>query len=312
MDLLEQMVERLGVAGLVAADRAVKMARQDGGNLFHRDPAGEFARLGAAHAVANGEGAVHFLQRGFAQLAQVLLFAGIEPQAEKRILVVRSHAAAIRPAAPFQDGGRRRGRRRVVLEQGGKFEINQTKAAIRIAVGHVAHVRVVMAHAEFLQLGEQFLRALRVEVFHAAAAIGGDDAELLFVGLQQTRHERAAEPFEVAQDADLVGEPLRRFRAVIGLHHPAIKGEIDRGPECVFDFQHGLSLRLQISPNPLPIARLFGRHLDSGWRASRRGACRAAAQRQSRTFPDDWHAGGVNLRSAVKFQQAKALPGSSR
>ena len=93
-------------------------------------------------------------------------------------------------------------------KNGGELEINQTKASVGRAVGHIARVGVVVAHAEFFQFGKQFLRALFIQVFHAAAAIRRDDAEFFFVGFKQSRDEIAAARFEKFQDAHFIFKPL--------------------------------------------------------------------------------------------------------
>lgn len=95
-----------------------------------------------------------------------------------------------------------------------------------------------MAHAELFQLGEQLLGARCIQMLHAAAAIGGDDANFFRVGVEQSRDKWAVAQFEMAQDAHLVGEPPRGIRPVVNLHHPAIEGQVHRRPERVFDFQH--------------------------------------------------------------------------
>ncbi len=104
-----------------------------------------------------------------------------------------------------------------------------------------------MAHAEFFQFGKQFLRALFVNVLHAAAAIGGDDAQFFSVRFQQAGDEVAAARFEMAQHAHFVVEAFLRIRPVIGLEHPAIETEMDGGAERVFDFQHESEIAATIS-----------------------------------------------------------------
>jgi len=125
-----------------------------------------------------------------------------------------------------------------VGENGGKFKINQTKAPVRLPVSHVAYVRVVMAHAEWLKLGEQFPRAFRVQMFHAAAAVCSDDLEFPGIGFKQPWNESAAARFKMAQNAHLVGESRLRVWFVIGLEHPSIEAQMDGCTQSIFGFQH--------------------------------------------------------------------------
>ena len=120
-----------------------------------------------------------------------------------------------------------------------KFEINQTKPPVREAVGDIAGIRVVMAHPEFFQLGKQlFWRGRIVDMLHAGAAVGGNDAKIVLVRFQQPRHKVAAARLEVAQDMHFIGEPFVGLGTVVDLDHPAIKAEMDGGPKRVFDFEH--------------------------------------------------------------------------
>ena len=97
-------------------------------------------------------------------------------------------------------------------KDGGELKINQTKPPVGKAVGDVARVGVVMAHAEFFQLGEQPLGALIVNVLDAGAAVAGDDAQVFFVRFEQAGDEIAAARGEVPQHAHLILEPFVRVR----------------------------------------------------------------------------------------------------
>src|SRR5437868_3740818 len=92
-------------------------------------------------------------------------------------------------------------------ENGGQFEIDQTKAPVRLTVSDVAHVGVVVAHAVLLQLRKKLLAPRVVEMLHASAAIGGDDAEPMRVRLEKTRHERTVARREMVEDAHFIFEP---------------------------------------------------------------------------------------------------------
>jgi len=93
-------------------------------------------------------------------------------------------------------------------EERRQFEVHHAKAPVGLPVGYVAHIRVVMPHAELFQLGEQFRPARLVQLFHAGAAVGGDDGELFRVGFEQARHKAAAARLQMAQDAHFVLEAL--------------------------------------------------------------------------------------------------------
>ena len=73
----------------------------------------------------------------------------------------------------------------LVGKQGGELKINQAEPPVRKAVGDIAHVGIVVAHAERLQFSEQLFGSFFVQMFHAAAAVGGDDTQTIRVGLQQ-------------------------------------------------------------------------------------------------------------------------------
>jgi hypothetical protein len=123
-------------------------------------------------------------------------------------------------------------------ENAGELEIDQTKAPVGLTVGHVANVRVVVPDSELLELGEQLLSAFIVEMLDAGAAVGGGNPELLLIRFQQAGHERAAARLEVPEDSDLVLKSLRRIGSMVGFDDPPIEGEVHRGPQRVFDFQH--------------------------------------------------------------------------
>jgi len=123
-------------------------------------------------------------------------------------------------------------------EDGGQFKIHNTKASVRLAVGHIANVGIIMPHTEGFQLGKQLPDALRVQMFHPAAAVGGDDAELPRIGLEQPGYEPAVAGFEMTENPHLVREPRRRVRTMISLEHTAVEGEIHGRSQGVFDLQH--------------------------------------------------------------------------
>ena len=99
-----------------------------------------------------------------------------------------------------------------------------------------------MADAKCLRLRKQRALALGIQIFHATAATGRDDAPPLRVGLQQLRHEPAASLGEMAQHTHLVVESRGRIGTVIHLDHSAIECQMDGGAKRVLYFQHALNV----------------------------------------------------------------------
>ena len=122
-------------------------------------------------------------------------------------------------------------------EDGGEFEIDHAKTSVLLPVGYVANIGIVMAHAEFFEFGEDFVAAFVVEVFDAAAAVGGDDAEALGIGFEKARHEWAAAGLEEFEDFGFLREAFLGFWAVVRFDDTAIECEMDGGAESVFDLQ---------------------------------------------------------------------------
>lgn len=125
-----------------------------------------------------------------------------------------------------------------VGEQGCEFEINQAKTAVGLAIGDVAHVRIIMADAKGFEFGEQFLGAGGVEVFNTRAAVGGDDLWRGGISFQQPRDEGAFALFEMAENADFVFETFLGIGAVVSLDDPTIEGQVHGRPERIFNFEH--------------------------------------------------------------------------
>jgi len=105
MDLREQFHQHVGKTGVQTPCGLLKCAWQEGRDFFHRDLAGVFTRLGAAHAVAHGKGEVVFFQRGFAKFSQPENFPCVKLEAEKGVLVVLAHPADVGATGPFERKG---------------------------------------------------------------------------------------------------------------------------------------------------------------------------------------------------------------
>ena len=120
----------------------------------------------------------------------------------------------------------------------GQLEINQAKAAVRLAIGDIPRIGVIVADAVLLDFRKKLFHALVVDVVHARTATVRDDAQFFGIGLQQAGDKVASAFFEVTKDPDFVVESFPRVRAVVSLDDPAIKGQIHGRTQRVFNFQH--------------------------------------------------------------------------
>ena len=124
----------------------LKGARQQRGDFVDGDLAGVFAGLGAAHAVAHGEGEIIFLQRGLAEFAEAMNLRARQTAGRERNPRC-SCARGRRRVQPdhFKHEWLRRFDFvplvsscrfmwmtvwRIARENGGEFKINQTKASV--------------------------------------------------------------------------------------------------------------------------------------------------------------------------------------
>jgi hypothetical protein len=71
-------------------------------NLLHRDSAGEFARHGTAHPIANSEHEVDIVRGGLADLAQVAQLLRVKLKAKEGILIVPANFAPVRQPEPLE------------------------------------------------------------------------------------------------------------------------------------------------------------------------------------------------------------------
>jgi len=123
-------------------------------------------------------------------------------------------------------------------ENGGKLEINETEAAIRLAIGHIAHLRVVVPDSVLLKLGEKLAQTFRIEVFYAGSAAGGHDLKFLRVSFDQGGHKWTATRLQVTENAHLVGKSFLGFWASKSFVNPPIVADAHGGAESVFDLLH--------------------------------------------------------------------------
>ena len=81
----------------------------------------------------------------------------------------------------------------VIGKDGGEFEINQTKASVGLAVGHVAQDRDRRgARRSCSSSANKFLHAFVIDVFHAAPQLVVMMRSSTGIGFEQSRHEIAA------------------------------------------------------------------------------------------------------------------------
>jgi len=171
--------------------------------------------------------------------------AGVDGESQERILVVRARRALFRASRPGEVKRRDNGlllRRFFAALSGdrGELEIDQAEAPVTLAVGDIAHFRVVMPHAVFLEFGEEFLAALRVEPVDTGAAVRRHQHQLFRIGRDYPGDEAAPCLLEVAEDLHLVGEALLGVGTMEGLPNASIKTDLDRGALGILDGEHGI------------------------------------------------------------------------
>ena len=109
-----------------------------------------------------------------------------------------------------------------------------------MAIRHISHLRVIVAHPVAFQFREKLLRALLVEVLDAVSAAGRDDLEVFRIFVQQLGHKGTSLLLQVTQNPHLVGKALIGLRTAKGLVHPAIVANTNGRSQGVLDLVHGL------------------------------------------------------------------------
>lgn len=102
-----------------------------------------------------------------------------------------------------------------------------------------------MSHPIGLEFRKQLLQSRLIEVLDTGATIRGYQAQARGIGVQKARYERTLPCLQVLQHPDLVGKAVRGIGAEKGLDHPTIEGEVNRGPQGVFDLQHEAAGRIR-------------------------------------------------------------------
>jgi len=132
--------------------------------------------------------------------------------------------------------------RRLVGKNRRQFEIHETEATVRLAIRHVSRVWIVVVHAVRFKFREQLLQSFVIDPFHARPTTGRDYSHFDRVGFEQARDKFAPLLLEISKHLNLMIETLARIGAVIGLHDPAIEGQVHGLARRVFNFQHLASL----------------------------------------------------------------------
>jgi hypothetical protein len=109
-----------------------------------------------------------------------------------------------------------------------------------LAIGDVAHFRVVVPDAVGFQFGKELSRALLIEMLDAASTAGCHDLQPFRLYFQQLGHERTSAAFKVAQNPHFVRKALFSLRSSKRLVHPAVISDANRRSEGVLDLVHAL------------------------------------------------------------------------
>jgi len=125
-----------------------------------------------------------------------------------------------------------------VIKDCGELEIDQAKSPVAHPVGDVAHLGIVVADAELLELGEKFFEAVVVKMLDPAPATRRNHPKVLGVGLKEPWHERTFAVLKILQDADFVGESLFGLGAAELLMDAAIISHAHRRAQSVLHFLH--------------------------------------------------------------------------
>ncbi len=126
----------------------------------------------------------------------------------------------------------------VLVEDGSEFEVDDTEAAVALAVGDVAQEGVVVADAEGFEFGEEGGELFIADALDAGTAVGADEVELGGVLVQHAGDEGALFGLEVLEDADFVGEAFGSIWAAEILMHAAVVADAHEGALGVFGFLH--------------------------------------------------------------------------
>ena len=87
-----------------------------------------------------------------------------------------------------------------------------------------------MPDAIGFQLSKKALKPLGIQVLHPLPAVGRDDLGKDRVFREESWHEGTPSRFQKPQHLDLGFESQGGIGTVVGLDHPAIKAQVDRGP----------------------------------------------------------------------------------
>ena len=121
-------------------------------------------------------------------------------------------------------------------ENRGELEIDQAEAPIRIAIGDVAHLGIVVAHAIRASSSSKSSRSpLLIEMLDPAAAIRRHDHQFIRIASSKRGHKWAAACLQMAEHADFIGKSFLRFGPAKSLDVPGHRNvDAHRRPrECL-------------------------------------------------------------------------------
>ena len=109
-----------------------------------------------------------------------------------------------------------------------------------MAIGNVAHFRVIVLDAVGFQFGKELSRALLIKMLDAAYTAGCHNLEPFRFYLQELGYERTSAAFQVSQNPHFVRKALFSLRSSKRLVHPAVISDANRRSEGVLDLVHAL------------------------------------------------------------------------
>jgi len=107
-----------------------------------------------------------------------------------------------------------------------------------LAVGDIAHFRVIVPDPIRFKFSEELSGALLIEMLDAASAVGCDYLEPFRLDVQQLGHERTSAIFKVAQNPHFVGKTFFGLRSAKRLMHSTVIPDANLSPESVLDLVH--------------------------------------------------------------------------
>ena len=189
-------------------------------------------------------------------MSQVINFTGIEPKAEKGVLIVGANFATIGLAGPSEGNGRGGwsdlgGPCQQCLtanclgKESSPIQIAPAKASVGLAISHVSKVWIVVVHAIDSQV-RQAVPCTRSSSrsFHARAATGGDSLCFRPGSASSNRGTNLTVLLQMSEHLNLVIETFLCVWAVVGLYDPTVEGQAHRRAQRIFNFHTSLKIDL--------------------------------------------------------------------